>query len=775
MTLSFQTRNLIFLDKKSLNPIWLPYKEIGKIKYKEKNKEVEGIFFLLTEFKDRQRITPSDMFNIAAPILFSVPMFNGMTYPEYVIKEIEQSGIFNKEVMDHTRKYVEKVTNTFIKLLLTSEICSIIKEAGCYDSTDPNSVHKYYIESVASMLNYDWYDSLKYWALANYPDFLISRYATTFSNYLPLSSYILYSLTFNEILELPINQKSESLIKSSKLPIFFYDNTYSIKTLGEKYHFYTRGYYREEERTYYKLEALLPIFMINGVTAPTLIDPRTPDSYFLKTFINNTIKSELDLLKYALRLQIGGMYLANLLILEGIKMAKQIYPDIEKEILSTIFAKPVTPSDVTKMSPEEIEKALRKLEDLLHIWDLSLWRGEIYTQKLADNFEYTSYVEVETRNAGSYKKLYYKHDYNEGELYLPRPLIREFLYNHLYRNPAWPKFYSNKFKQEEANNLLFDAISPIMLYLSMAFSLLPYESSPISTGMFLSTNNWVGVDRITINDVLFKEKTGWDNSFPFLLPIVTIKSYDLQDNDKRKNWIYKPVHPFLAGGVITIDPTNLLLATDIPKYLGPERYTYGMKGERDEIGVATGLAWTEAGGDILFVEALIVEGKGNLILTGKLGEVMQESAKTALSYVRSKLKELNINYELLEKSDIHVHVPSGAIPKDGPSAGVTIATAIASALTKRPVKKDIGMTGEITLRGKVLPVGGIREKVLAAHRAGLTSVIMPKENKKDLEEIPEEVKKDMTFYFVEHADEVLNLALLEVKEGAEQRNPERIG
>lgn len=237
--------------------------------------------------------------------------------------------------------------------------------------------------------------------------------------------------------------------------------------------------------------------------------------------------------------------------------------------------------------------------------------------------------------------------------------------------------------------------------------------------------------------------------------------------------IIRKVAKGIAEGSIT--EKVVVKAEDISKYLGPERYTFGMKGEKDEIGVATGLAWTEAGGDILFVEALIVEGKGNLILTGKLGEVMQESAKTALSYVRSKLKDLNISYELLEKSDIHVHVPSGAIPKDGPSAGVTIATAIASALTRKPVKKDIGMTGEITLRGKVLPVGGIREKVLAAHRAGLTAVIMPKENKKDLEEIPEEVKKEMTFYFVEHADEVLNLALLEVRESAEQRNPERIG
>lgn len=237
--------------------------------------------------------------------------------------------------------------------------------------------------------------------------------------------------------------------------------------------------------------------------------------------------------------------------------------------------------------------------------------------------------------------------------------------------------------------------------------------------------------------------------------------------------IIRKIAKGIAEGSIT--EKVIINSENIPKYLGPEKYSFGMKGEKDEIGVATGLAWTEAGGDILFVEALVVDGRGNLILTGKLGEVMQESAKTALSYVRSKLKDLNVNYEILEKSDIHVHVPSGAIPKDGPSAGVTIATAIASALTKRPVKKDIGMTGEITLRGKVLPVGGIREKVLAAHRAGLTSVIMPKENQKDLEEIPEEVKKDMTFYFVEHADEVLNLALLEVKDNVEQRNVERIG
>ncbi|MGB9856741.1 MAG: endopeptidase La [Dictyoglomaceae bacterium] len=229
-----------------------------------------------------------------------------------------------------------------------------------------------------------------------------------------------------------------------------------------------------------------------------------------------------------------------------------------------------------------------------------------------------------------------------------------------------------------------------------------------------------------------------------------------------------------AEGSINENEKVIVNEENIQKYLGPSRYTYGLKGEKDEVGVATGLAWTEAGGDVLFVEVLVVEGKGNLILTGKLGEVMQESAKTALSYVRSKAKDLNINYEIFEKSDVHIHLPSGAIPKDGPSAGITIATALASAFTGRPVKKDIGMTGEITLRGKVLPVGGIREKVLAAHRAGLTSVIMPKENEKDLEEIPEQVKRELKFYFVEHADEVLQLALLEVKKSDLQRKFEEV-
>ncbi|HOP56028.1 MAG TPA: endopeptidase La [bacterium] len=206
-------------------------------------------------------------------------------------------------------------------------------------------------------------------------------------------------------------------------------------------------------------------------------------------------------------------------------------------------------------------------------------------------------------------------------------------------------------------------------------------------------------------------------------------------------------------------PFNITV-NDIEKYLGIPRYHFGLAGERDEIGVATGLAWTEAGGDILFIEAALVPGKGGLILTGKLGEVMQESARAALTYVRSKSEEWGIESNFFEKWDIHIHVPAGAIPKDGPSAGVTMATALASAIRKIPVRKDIGMTGEITIRGKVLPVGGIREKVLAAHRAGLKTVMLPKDNERDLEDVPQIVKDDIDFIFIEHADEAINLALL---------------
>jgi ATP-dependent Lon protease len=209
---------------------------------------------------------------------------------------------------------------------------------------------------------------------------------------------------------------------------------------------------------------------------------------------------------------------------------------------------------------------------------------------------------------------------------------------------------------------------------------------------------------------------------------------------------------------------STIVAVDmLHDYLGPTKFRYEIAEQADEVGVATGLAWTPAGGDVIFVEATIVPGKGNLILTGKLGDVMQESAKAAVTHIRSLTAregpKLEIPKDFYERNDVHIHVPAGAIPKDGPSAGITMAVALASAVTRRPVSKDIAMTGEITLRGKVLPVGGIRDKVLAAHRAGLKRVILPRENERDLEEVPQEVKRDLQFIFVESIDEALESAL----------------
>lgn len=212
-----------------------------------------------------------------------------------------------------------------------------------------------------------------------------------------------------------------------------------------------------------------------------------------------------------------------------------------------------------------------------------------------------------------------------------------------------------------------------------------------------------------------------------------------------------------------ITPQKVYRFLGAPKYLPEEEL------KKEEVGVATGLAWTEAGGDVIYVEATIMKGKGNLILTGQLGEVMKESAQAALSYVKSKSKELNIDEQLFSTMDLHIHVPAGAIPKDGPSAGITMASAIASVFTGKPLRKDVAMTGEITLRGRVLPIGGLKEKVLAAKRMGIKTVIIPKRNKKDLEELPKYVKEGLKFILVESMDEVLKHVFSKSKTKAQKK------
>jgi ATP-dependent Lon protease len=202
-----------------------------------------------------------------------------------------------------------------------------------------------------------------------------------------------------------------------------------------------------------------------------------------------------------------------------------------------------------------------------------------------------------------------------------------------------------------------------------------------------------------------------------------------------------------------------IAARSLRKYLGPEKFEPWIVEKENEVGIATGLAWTETGGEVLSVEVTQMPGKANLILTGHLGNVMKESAQAALSYARSKTSDFGLRENFFKDKDIHIHVPAGAIPKDGPSAGITMATALVSLVTKIPVRKEVGMTGEVTLRGKVLEIGGIKEKVLAAHRAGLREVILPRKNRKDLEEIPAKTRRELKFIFVETMDEVLKHAL----------------
>ena len=198
----------------------------------------------------------------------------------------------------------------------------------------------------------------------------------------------------------------------------------------------------------------------------------------------------------------------------------------------------------------------------------------------------------------------------------------------------------------------------------------------------------------------------------------------------------------------------------VQQYLGVPKFHFGLAEEHDQVGLCTGLAWTEFGGELLATEVSVMPGKGKLTITGKLGEVMQESAQAAMSYVRSRAEALGIGRDFYQKVDIHIHIPEGAIPKDGPSAGITMVTAIASALTKIAVRKDVAMTGEITLRGRILPIGGLKEKILAAHRGKIKKVLIPKENEKDLKDIPKKILKDLEIKSVEHMDEVLKEALL---------------
>jgi ATP-dependent Lon protease len=219
-----------------------------------------------------------------------------------------------------------------------------------------------------------------------------------------------------------------------------------------------------------------------------------------------------------------------------------------------------------------------------------------------------------------------------------------------------------------------------------------------------------------------------------------------------------------AAKSIVANPAAVPIVVDVEKlkeYLGPPKFRYGMAEQEDQIGAVTGLAWTEVGGDTLVIEVTVMPGSGKLTLTGQLGDVMKESAQAAFSYTRSRVKELGIDPEFHDKTDIHVHIPEGAIPKDGPSAGITMATAIISALTNRAVSREVAMTGEITLRGRVLPIGGLKEKSLAAHRAGIRKVLIPQDNERDLRDVPDSVREAMTFVPVSHMDEVLLHAMRE--------------
>ncbi len=245
-----------------------------------------------------------------------------------------------------------------------------------------------------------------------------------------------------------------------------------------------------------------------------------------------------------------------------------------------------------------------------------------------------------------------------------------------------------------------------------------------------------------------------DEALKFIIQRYT-REAGVRSLERKVAMIFRKVAKMVAEGKKT---KAIIKESNVPKYLGPARFNHTIIEKKDETGMSTGLAWTEAGGDILFIEVALMPGKGQLILTGQLGDIMKESCQAAMSYIRARATQFGLNERFYQKLDVHVHVPEGAVQKDGPSAGLAITTAILSALTKIPVNRKVGMTGEITLRGRALEIGGVKEKIIAAHRAGLKTIILPKDNKKDLEDVPKEVLKDLEFKFVNHMDEVVGIA-----------------
>jgi len=264
------------------------------------------------------------------------------------------------------------------------------------------------------------------------------------------------------------------------------------------------------------------------------------------------------------------------------------------------------------------------------------------------------------------------------------------------------------------------------------------------------------IPRQTAANGLTQEQISFTKSSIILIISGYTREAGLRNLEREIGTICRGVASMVAGGDLK---KASITVKDLHKYLGPVRIMSEVSTRTSKPGVATGLAWTPTGGDILFIEATAMKGKKGLTLTGQLGDVMKESATAALSFIRANATDLGISVDFFDENDIHVHVPAGAIPKDGPSAGVTMLTALVSLLTGRKVKKDLAMTGEITLRGLVLPVGGIKEKVLAAHRAGVKTIILPKWNKKDMVDVPQKVQRDMQFYFVDDMLELLKIAL----------------